>query len=157
MTCELSCSVEAYKTVQGLHFSPVNGARPRLSATQVFPDPGSPEIMARVPEASLSCQSHSTGRTWRSERYTKSALLSLAAGSAGIWCGGASPGKSCCGPRASATTVVLGGGSIEEEISGRGVKARPERTDIRAFGLLIGTRTLRIWHSYHHGFICATA
>jgi hypothetical protein len=74
MTAELSCSVEAYKTVQGLSFSPVKGARPRLNAAaianaiQVFPDPDSPEIMARVPEASLSCQSHSTGRSGRSER-----------------------------------------------------------------------------------------
>ena len=67
MTSELSCSIEAYKTVQGSSVSPVKGARPRLkaaaiaSATQVFPDPGTPEIMAKVPDASLSCHSHSTG------------------------------------------------------------------------------------------------
>ena len=74
MTFELSCSMEAYKTVQGSSVSPVTGARPRLraaaiaSAIQVFPDPGAPEIMAKEPDASLSCQSHWTGWGWRSQR-----------------------------------------------------------------------------------------
>ena len=74
MTSELPCSIEAYKTVQGSRVSPVTGARPRLraaaiaSATQVFPDPGTPEIMAKVPDASLSRQSHWTGWSWRSLR-----------------------------------------------------------------------------------------
>ena len=74
MISELLCSIEAYKTVQGSSASPVNGSRPRLRAAamaraiQVFPDPGTPEIMAKVPHASLSCHSHSTGWGWRSQR-----------------------------------------------------------------------------------------
>src|ERR1700734_2918944 len=63
----------------------VAGTRPRLSAAaiaraiQVFPEPGSPESMAKVPEASLSCQSQSTGRSSISERRTKSAWRSATA------------------------------------------------------------------------------
>ena len=74
MISELLCSIEAYKTVQGSSASQVHGSRPRLraaamaSAIQVFPEPGTPEIMAKVPHASLSCHSHSTGRGSRSQR-----------------------------------------------------------------------------------------
>ena len=74
MISELPCSIEAYRTFASWQASPVYGTRPRLraaaiaSATQVFPDPGTPEIMDKVPDASLSCQSHRTGWSLRSER-----------------------------------------------------------------------------------------
>ena len=63
----------------------LDGTRPRLSAaaiaraTQVFPEPGSPESMAKVPETSLSCQSQSTGRSSMSDRQTRSAWRSVTA------------------------------------------------------------------------------
>jgi hypothetical protein len=63
--------------VQGSRVSLVSraaGTRPWLSAaamaraTQVFPEPGSPESMAKVPAARRSCQSHSMGRWSMSAR-----------------------------------------------------------------------------------------
>ena len=94
MICAAACSAEAYRTVAGLSFSPENGSRPRVSAaamaraTQVFPDPGSPESIANVPAASLCCQSHSTGWGWRSARQTISVPVTVASAFAGNGDGG---------------------------------------------------------------------
>jgi hypothetical protein len=82
-----------------------------------------------------------------------SAQLVVAAGSAGIGGGEASSDK--CGLRASATSAVMGGCSIEGETSGCGVKARPKRIEVRVFSLLIGTKTLPFWKSFRHGCISA--
>ena len=50
---------------------------------------------------------------------------------------------------------MIGGCSIEGETSGCGVKAPPERMEIRAFSLLLGTQTLPIFRRFRHGCICA--
>ena len=73
--------------MQGSSASPLKGTRPRLSAAamaraiQVFPVPTSAESMAKAPEASLSCQSHSTGRCCTSVRQRMSARRTVAEGS----------------------------------------------------------------------------
>ncbi len=75
---ELMRTVDKVPSTHRVNFANVDGkghgSRPRVSAaamaraTQVFPDPGSPESIANVPAASLCWQSHSTGWGWRSAR-----------------------------------------------------------------------------------------
>ena len=73
---------EAYRQVQGsVQLLPEGaaGSRPRLRAaamaraTQVFPEPGSPERTERAPAARRSFQSQSMGRGSMSARQTRSA------------------------------------------------------------------------------------
>src|ERR1700733_13854932 len=108
------------------------------SATHVFPAPGSPESMANVPDASLSCQSHSTGRGWTSERQTMSAYRLVAVGADGTDGVSGTGGAGCrssSGLRISASPegeMERGRswiGSAGGGVPGCGVKGRPVKID----------------------------
>src|SRR5271163_3426499 len=136
----------------------LDGTRPRLSAaaiaraTQVFPEPGSPESMAKVPEASLSCQSQSTGRSSISERQTRSAWRSVTTVEPGgaVGRGGMDLGS---GGWDSVVWVSVTGFAVSvaivewlaagDWVPGRRLKGRPEKVESPMRGLWKDIKDLR--------------